>query len=359
MKVCFISGTLGRGGAERQLVYMLRALKNEKVEPRVICLTRGEALEEEIKDLGVDVDWVGRSPRRAQRLLAIINNIRSRPADILQSSHFYTNIYTAAAGKLLRIPNIGAIRNDLTSEVSAHGALGNLQLRLPEHLIANSQLAVGRAVERGVSRSRVHFVRNVVAGGNAHVRAESDIGGVRILFAGRLVKQKRPELFVKLAESLTRQFPNEKLRFNMSGSGPLRPSLEAAVRESGLPRGTFSFTGDDADIDNTFRQSDMLVLTSAHEGTPNVVLEAMNHGLPVVAMRVGGVPEILSDNCGVLVDPTDFNALAGAAARLVSDRGLRHSMGGNGREYVTKNHSLAYLGTRLVEIYSKIRGNVS
>ena len=138
MKVGFLAGTLGRGGAEKQLTLMLQALHGEGIETRVLCLTKGEAYENEIRDLGIDVDWIGGSENRLIRLANLISNLRRSPVDVIQSVHFYTNIYVGIAGRVLRTPNLGAIRNDLLSEIAANGNFGKWQLKLPQRLFANS-----------------------------------------------------------------------------------------------------------------------------------------------------------------------------------------------------------------------------
>lgn len=355
MKVCFIAGTLGRGGAERQLLYMLRALQDEGIDTRVLCLTKGEAYEAQIKELGIKVDWIGSSNNRIVRVLKIMNNIRKQPADILQSSHFYTNIYAAIAGRLLAIPSSGAIRSDLRFEFAVNKFYRNWQLKLPGHLIANSELAVERAVSHGVNPNKIDFLRNVVEiSDNNGIQRVGEKKSLNILFAGRLGKEKRPELFVKLASQILRDLQQFDVRFEIAGDGPLRSKLEQLVNNH-VPLSThFSFLGEQVEMSGVYRRTDILVLTSEHEGTPNVVLEAMAHGIPVVATRVGGVPEILSDKCGILVDPADFEELVAATTKLILDPDLRRDMGRNGQDYVASNHSFKYLQKRLVGIYSKV-----
>jgi len=129
LEVCFLAGTLGRGGAERQLTYMLRALGSAGASTRVLCLTDGEPFQREIEALGVGVEWVGPSGSRAARLYRIIQALRRRPADILQSVHFYTNLYATVAARVVGICDIGAIRNDLSSEeLKENGLAGYRQL---------------------------------------------------------------------------------------------------------------------------------------------------------------------------------------------------------------------------------------
>lgn len=354
MKVCFIVGTLGRGGAEKQLIYMLRALKNARIDCRILCLTDGEAYESEIRKLNVPIEYIGESKNRVVRLIKIINNLRKKPADILQSSHFYTNIYTGFAGKILKIPSIGAIRSDLTSEIQTHGFLGKWQVSLPQFLIVNSALAYQRSIERGVSPHKIEFVRNVVEGQSKASNESPVQPTVEILFAGRLDKNKRPERFIKLASILIEQFPHIPLRFQIAGDGMLRTELEKLAETLELLPDRLKFLGNCANMSEIYKQSDLLISTSAREGTPNVILEAMAHGLPVIATNVGGTSEILDEKRGILVDPDDEDALISAAAKLIEQPELRRRFGNQGRKYVEQNHSLGNLKVQLQEIYEKL-----
>jgi len=355
MKIGFLAGTLGRGGAERQLVYMLQALKAEQIETRLLCLTKGEAFEEKIRETGVDVDWIGDSPNQFIRLARIMRNIRERPVDILQSVHFFTNIYAAVAGRILGVRNIGAIRNDLTSEIAANHIFGKWHLKLPQHLIANSQIAVDRATTKGILPDNIDLVRNVVVGQNSYTNHRStDANSARILFAGRLVAQKRPELFVEMASQLCERLPDMKLEFVIAGDGPLRSDVERLLRKHGLENKGVTFVGEVSEMSELYLSSDMLVLTSDHEGTPNVILEAMAYELPIVATHVGGVPAIVNERCGILVEPTNIEELIAATSKLIVNRKLRVDMGMQGKEYVRKNHSIGYLQDRLKCIYSEL-----
>src|SRR6478736_3641031 len=116
VRIGFVAGTLGCGGAERQLLFMLRGLRNAGADIKVLCLTRGERYEAPIRELGIDIEWIGSSPSRVSRIRNTVKALRSFKPDVIQSAHFYTNIYSATAGYVLQRPNIGAIRNDVTSE---------------------------------------------------------------------------------------------------------------------------------------------------------------------------------------------------------------------------------------------------
>ncbi|MEO8042725.1 MAG: glycosyltransferase family 4 protein, partial [Acidobacteriota bacterium] len=258
MKVCFLVGTLARGGAERQLIFMLKALREEGVETRLLCLTVGEAHEREIRDLGIEPEWVGSTHNRLLRLNKIIRSIRNKPTDIVQSSHFYTNIYAAAAGKFTGTASIGAVRSDLKSEIAADRVFGRWQIKLPDHLIANSELSVSRAVAFGVGRQKIDCVRNVVnvnqRNGFAARRAEKD--SVNILFVGRLSKEKRPEWFIELASQLKARPAGAETNFRIAGDGPLRLELERMVRDRGLSD-FVHFLGEQRDMSETYSNADL------------------------------------------------------------------------------------------------------
>lgn len=355
-KICFIVGTLDRGGAERQLLYMLRALKDSgAVSCRVLCLTNGESYEKDIKSLEVPVRWVGQSKNRGLRLLSIVKNIRKEPVDIIQSSHFYTNIYAGLAGKILGVPSIGAIRSDLHRELKKNGYLGRWQLFLPSFLITNSRLAYGRAIKKGILPEDIEFVKNVVDT-EFHKPAEVPKvnSPVRLLFVGRLDRNKRPGHFVEMAAALTEQLPEVCLQFLIAGDGELRKKLEDRARELGLSSEKMRFLGVCNNMRKIYRQAGIVISTSNREGTSNVILEAMAYGVPVIATNVGGTPEVLDESRGILIEPDNDKQLVEAAIKLILNRELRESLGSNGRRYVENNHSVKYLQNELIRIYDKI-----
>lgn len=359
LNVGFLAGTLGRGGAERQLVYMLRALGRAGVATRVLCLTQGEPFENEIRSLGVPIDWIGRSGSRPIRLLNLIKSLRRHPVDILQSAHFYTNLYVAVAGRMSGTPHIGAVRNDLLSELSANGAMGRFHFLFPRNLISNSEVGLRRAVGHGFSRDRIHFVRNAV---DVELFRKNGCSGacdrpLGILFAGRLVKQKRPELFLRVVKDVISKLPPGAAKAIIAGEGPLRPSLEKLAGQSGLSSDHIEFLGECSEMAEVYGRSDLLVVTSEHEGTPNVLLEAMACRLPIVATCVGGIPDILADGRGLLVEANDEEGLKSAVLRLSSDCRLRAELGRRGYEYVSNEHSINALGERLMGIYDRILSN--
>lgn len=354
LKVCFLAGTLGRGGSERQLVYMLEALRQNGLATRVLCLTQGEPFEKEIIELGISVQHVAREgSSRLGKLNNIIRSLRREPADILQSIHFYTNLYAAVAARVTGAKEIGAIRSNLDVDLRSAGVIGRLNLKVPRHHITNSSTAREQAVARGVALNRIDLIPNVVSIKNENHLHRKNNGTVRLLFVGRLTEEKRADRFLRIVSSIAEQAPGVGIKAAVAGDGPLRPQIESLARTLGLAE-KVEMLGERSDMSAVYQQADLLLLTSDLEGTPNVILEAMAHALPVAATKVGGVPVLLGQDRGFMSDPSDEQGLAGAALRLVTNPNLRSELGRVGQEYVKRFHSHTQLHKQLMGIYEKV-----
>lgn len=355
LHVTFIVGTLGQGGAERQLFYTVKTMLEHKACPQVLCLTKGEFWERKIQALGVPVIWVGQSPSRLIRLIKIVRELRRKPVDIIQSQHFYTNLYAVAAARILGAREIGAIRNDSFSEVRANGLwFGRLSLRVPRLIVANSKQGIQNAISLGVPPERLFLLPNVVDTEHFQPSKQRHTRQVRLLSVGRLVQQKRVDRFLTVLAKV-RSVAKVPVLGIIVGDGPLRPSLEQQAKALGLLPEVVDFRGQFPDMRLIYQEADILVLTSDHEGMPNVVLEAMASGLPVVATRVGGVPEVVQDGLtGYLVSPHDEDSMVEALLRLIHQPSLRAEMGRSGRAYVEQYHSLQRLPLWLQGLYEVV-----
>ena len=359
LRVAFIAGTLGQGGAERQLYYILGALREAVVDVRLFCLTRDEFWENRIRELGVEVHYVGRRSSRITRLADIVTSLRRFNPELIQSQHFYTNLYASSAGRLLGVQEIGAIRNDAVSEVRANGRLmGPLSLRAPRNIAANSRLGISNAEAMGVATSRLHFLPNVVDTDHFRPEERSTSDKLRLLVVGRLVEQKRMDRFIEVVSRLHSR-PGLRVEATVVGVGQLRETLEEQSRTEGLTPEVLGFAGAVADMRPYYLNADVMVLTSEWEGTPNVLLEAMASGLTVVSTNVGGVSDIVQNSVtGLLVEdgPDDdtITALTDALERLASDVELRRALSVRARQFVLDHHSVKVLPSKLSGLYEKV-----
>ncbi|MFN3649700.1 MAG: glycosyltransferase family 4 protein [Armatimonadota bacterium] len=196
---------------------------------------------------------------------------------------------------------------------------------------AQRTIVVSRALDRrirqlGIPGERIIVQHNGVDGerfrisSREHARGRLDLDPEArlVTYVGNLVPEKGPDVLVEAAGALAaagKPVP----QIALVGDGPLRPSLEARVRELGLEsRVRFHGRQPYEQIPTWISAGDLLCLPSRREGCPNVVLEALASGRPVVASMVGGVPELLSRGNGLLVPADRPKVLAAALTDVLS-----------------------------------------
>jgi glycosyltransferase involved in cell wall biosynthesis len=149
--------------------------------------------------------------------------------------------------------------------------------------------------------------------------------------------------------------PNITVRATIVGEGPERSSLERLARSLDLDDRIEFLV--DPKMEDVYKAASVLLLTSDKEGTPNVVLEAMATGVPVVAFGIGGVPEIIrSPDVGVLVPPGDEDAMTEAVIELCKHPDRRSALGTAARTFVEANRSPAALVKHLSTLYRRVVG---
>lgn len=181
-----------------------------------------------------------------------------------------------------------------------------------------------KTIHRGVDTTVFHPNYNV-----SDVRKELRIkeDDISVLFVGRLIKMKGVEYLIRAVKGLIPLYSNLKLV--IVGDGDAREENEritSSIKENVI------FTGYRSDAYRFMCAADIVVLPSLCEGCPNVVLEAMACGTPVIASRVGAVPDIIeNDKTGIIVKPKDVVGLKRALVQLMEDRELAREMGERGR----------------------------
>lgn len=161
---------------------------------------------------------------------------------------------------------------------------------------------------------------------------------VKMLFVGRVVFQKGLDVLLKALASLPAELD---YRLEIIGDGDQRPVLAAEAERPGLAgRITFSGWCDRAAIAERYRQADVFVFPSRDEGMPNVVLEAMASGLPIVATAIAGSEELVREGeNGHLVPAEDVAALSAAIARMLREPEVRRTMGRESRARIEREYT--------------------
>jgi glycosyltransferase involved in cell wall biosynthesis len=361
LRVAFIAGSLGQGGAEKQLLYLARELMRVRVDVRVLTLTHGEAREPAFAEAGVPVEWVGRH-RLPLRLADLVLATRRFRPHIVQAAHFFTNLYAASLARFGDAAGIGALRNDARFDMEECGRWGGPLLRVPRSLIANSRTAAGYAEAAGVEASRIHVLANVIdldqfdsraAGSPRLTRARAGEREVIAAAVARLVPAKRLDRFLRALARARRE--ERLLRGLIVGDGPERARLEALAGGLGLLPDGVRFVGACADVPRVLAGADMLVLTSQHEGFPNVLLEGMAARLPIVTTPAGDAGMLVDEGrTGFVVPFHDVELLTERMLTLARSPATCRAFGAAGRARVEAQYRVDGLAGRALEIYHRI-----
>jgi len=206
--------------------------------------------------------------------------------------------------------------------------------------IAISQFMSSRLQSIGIDLERIAVVPNIV---ELPELFNGNDPGSYVAYAGRLSPEKGVSVLVSAARSLP-QIP-----FRIAGDGPERPSLEAAAPSNVTFVGLLH--GDD--LSAFYRGARAVAMPSVTYETAGMsALEALGHGTPVIASRIGALPEaVIEGTTGILVEPGHREDLARAIARIWSDPGQAVALGAAGRNLVNENHSPRLAVTRVLYAY--------
>lgn len=172
---------------------------------------------------------------------------------------------------------------------------------------------------------------------------------VFVLFVGRLIKMKGTEYLIEAVRDLVPKYGNLKLV--MVGDGDAREENERMARSI---KGNVIFTGYRSDTYRFMCASDIVVLPSMCEGCPNVVLEAMACGTPVIASRVGAVPDVIQNGkTGIIIEWKNIDELKRALTQLVEDPSLTEKMGERARERIEKEFTWDAICKKLEGFYQE------
>jgi glycosyltransferase involved in cell wall biosynthesis len=360
LRVALLAGSLERHGAEKQAVFVARALRDAGVEVRIYCFTRGDYYEGILRREGFVVEWAGRLRNPLLRVAMLVKQLRTFKPHIVQAALECNNLHVALVARLLNCVSLGALRCDLETCRQSMGSWTPYLLRFPSGIIANSSRAERELRQSGLTGSdRIWMLPNAVDTPDLNVgltrsEAMDNAGGGRVtaVFLARLVGLKRLDLFLQALALARKSEP--ALRGLVVGDGPERAPMQQLAAELGLLPEHVQFAGESLHPTEQLRQADFLVLCSDHEGSPNAVLEALAMAKPAIVTPAGDAPLVVQHGVsGYVVEFGDMQGLAERMVDLARSRELRHEMGRAGRERIEASYSLDGLAGRLLEIYSQ------
>jgi len=333
------------GGIEKVIAAIALGLEKRRYAVEIWCLARGGAVAEWVAKEGVRVrifSW--QTYHNPLNVIRLAMQLRKSQIDIVHTHGYYAGTFGRLAAITAGISHVFAHVHTSDFTLSwRHRLIEKVLSFFTLKIICISQHVKGFVEsQEGIRPEKTALVYNGTgrffedAANDPLVISEklTDDDFV-IVSVGSLVKNKGHHVLIEAVRILSLEGPAIKVL--IAGDGPQRSVLQDLVERCGLSS-TVMFVGIVKDVRQVLGAADIFVLPTVHrEGLSLAVLEAMQHGLPVIASRIGGVPELVDDGAtGILVTPNDPHILAQAICTLAHDNKLRCQMGESGRNKIDR-----------------------
>jgi glycosyltransferase involved in cell wall biosynthesis len=365
IKVLYAHGIQEIGGAETDLLAILQGLDRERIHPYVACPPQG-AFIERLRSISVPAfpvsfpSWrkvkdVWRIPLAVRSLTALL---KREQFDLVHINDYWWTPVVWLACWICRIPCLVHIRQQIEPR-----RVKQYWLTHPHRVLAICQEIRRVAIAGGVKPDRVQVVysgldlsakKAQVPRGVIRQRHGVPAGHLLIGTVANLFPRKGYEYLLAALSDVRARVPHIHCVIVGEGDAGYQHTLLNLVKDKNLDA-VVTFAGFQSDVLEYMADFDVLVLPSILEGFGIVLLEGMAMGKPVVASRVGGIPEAVEDGVtGILVPPADSSKLADALVHLLEQPALRHSMGEAGRKRVETLFALKNTVQELEGIYRTV-----
>lgn len=363
-RIVHVIPSLDRSGAEKQLVLLATRLPRAEWDVHVVVLSRDGPLREPLEAAGIEVTVIGKrrrfDPLAVRRLVGRLKELR--PA-LVQTWLFAGNSYGRVAARLAGVPVIVAGERSVDPWKNRWQFwLDRWLARSTQRIVVNSTGTREFYVAHGLPSEKFVVIPNAVQTAQPPDRSreqlltelELPLESRLIGAIGRLWPQKRVHDLIWAADLL--KVVRRDVHLLIVGDGPLRKKLEKFRRQVDI-EDHVHFLGHRADVSRWLAHLDLLWLGSGYEGQPNVVLEAMAAGVPVVATDIPGTRDlVVPDATGYLVPVGDRAAFARRSQQILNDADLAARLGDEGKHRALAEFSVERMVERYVTLYRDLLG---
>jgi glycosyltransferase involved in cell wall biosynthesis len=361
VRIAHVTFGLDVGGQEKLLVEFARHANRARFDLRFISIGDRGPLAVDIEALGWPVDALGvPSGLRPGLIARLAASFRQWRPDVVHTHDQRALFYACPAARLVRVPMLVHTRHGRDMHATRRQtAIFRALSTLVDRLVCVSEEVAALSRAQGVAPSRLRTILNGIDLDRFGFIGPDPAGPV--VTVARLSPEKDVANLVRATAIAAERAPG--LRVEVAGGGPCREELDLLAIELGVAD-RITFLGEARDVTAILQRACLFVLPSRSEGIPLTALEAMACGLPVVATRVGGLPEVVEDGMtGRLVPPADPAALAGAMLEIWDDPRRGAQMGHAGRRRAEDCFDVRWMVDEYEMIYREIargdRGSAS
>ena len=372
IKILYLTTSCQMAGTEKMLYELTGRIDKEKFEVLVCTIKSGDGdLLSKLKEKGIQTKTLNLNSKwQFFKTLKLIKIIRNFKPDIFQSFLFFDNILARVFGRLCKVPIIiSGIRNVEIYRSFWRNFLDKITLPFADFVISNTQAGKKFLSEKeriplnkifvipnGIDLTKVpppltkeqktHLLKEILPTTN-YLLPTNIIG-----FVGYLTKQKGVTYLLQAFSQLKEEI-RERTLLLIIGDGPIKNDLENLAGKLKI-KNRVHFLGHKKEAINYMPLFDIFCLPSLWEGQPNVILEAMALGLPIIGSRVGGVPEVIENKKnGILVSPADPKALSEAIEFLLKDKEEREKIAQNALNSV-KRYDIKIMVENYENLYQRL-----
>lgn len=348
--------TFDIGGTERHVVNLAERIDREQFDLSFGCLYKTGPFLKDIERMKIPIEHYPvpslRSGRALREGLRCAGRIRSHGIDIVHTYGFYPNMFAIPAASLAGASAIVASIRD-TGDICTpkQCRVQKLVCHFADRILVNAEAIRQKLIADGYNGAKIKVIKNGID--LSRFEKIRDQGRLRceyrlpanaplVMLLARLSVIKGIEYFLEAAVITARRFENARFLIvgDLKDDPAYRATLKRYADRLGLGRRVI-FTGFRLNVAEVLAEATVSVLPSLAEGLSNTLLESMAAGLPIVATRVGGNPEVVEDGAtGLLVPPRDSGALAQAISRLLAHAEMARRFGDAGRRRVARHFSL-------------------
>ena len=361
-RVLYLSHAFMVGGAEEMVLNLVRHLP-DRFESAVMCINQAGPIGEEIRRTGVPFTVLGLTPgvSRPVDVLRLRDAVQAVSPTIVHTFLLTGSLYGRFAAMMSGVPIvIGTEVNIYEKKQPLHARLERWLMKGTDAVVASAESVKEHYVAQvGADPSRVEVIYNAVDWAQLQTTMTREefrtsigvpIDAPAAGIIARLTEQKAHRvLFDAMAQAEL-----SALHLIVVGDGELRDELPSRAKALGI-QGRVHFLGARRDLGNIMAAIDIFAMPSFWEGLPLSMVLAMGAGLPVVASRVAGIPEVVKDRVsGLLVDAGDSAQLARALGALVQDDALRARLGAAARAYVRPRFGVDGYVSSIAALYDRL-----
>jgi glycosyltransferase involved in cell wall biosynthesis len=350
------------GGMENYVVRLVERLPRDRFGVSVLAPFESRCTDQ-LREAGAEVFITQVTDEPSWQSIQLATSlVQSRSVDVLQAHLPNAHVLAGLAGRLTNRPVLATIHGRAVSTLDIE-----VQKLAGSHLAVVCRQSYFHALGVGIDPRHVHFVPNGVDSERFRPLRVRD-GALRtrfgiapetphIGFIGRLSPEKGPDLFLRMAVSVRAQCPTAE--FILVGDGAMFGQLQTFARRFGIGDAVH-FADSQSDMPAVFHELDLVVSSSLSEAMPLAVMEAMASGLPVVACKVGGIPDLVAHGLtGWLADKGDYETLAAYVVDLLENDAVRLAAGAAARERAVARMGLDRGIETTMRLFSQLAGQRS